>query len=423
MVALCGRRAGKTVTAAAACAWALHHADFDEDVVYGARTRKVAKGLIWGKLKRLIETQGYPWKVNESDLTISTDKGATLHVVGFDKEAEIEKLRGMKMRLFVADEPATYSHLLGALFRDIVDPALGDVRGSVLLCGTPGHVCTGPWYDASCGESRRWRVHHWTIRENPHFPQAEKYLWEVLEENGWDETTITYRREYLAEWVSDESVLVYRYAPSRNLVDAAPETHVHTIGVDFGMVDECAWTVWGSPRYSRDVYALYSSKRQGLLPEEAAEQTAALCSRWNPDVLVGDAGGLGKPYVVAFNRRYGDALNTFMQNAEKSEKRAHIELLNNDLMSPRAYLVGGDADPLADEWAHLPWKNESRREEHDAYPNHCSDSALYGWRHHSAYLAEKAPEPEPKLTPDSEEWIRREAEQLQREAEREWWDQ
>ncbi len=421
VVALCGRRAGKTVMAGAALMWALQNAGFDEDVVYGARTRMVAKGLIWGKLKRIIDICGLTWKVNESELTITTDAGATLHVVGFDKAAEVEKLRGMKLRLFVADEPATYSPLLGTLFRDIVDPALGDVRGSVLLCGTPGPTPVGTWYEVSCGKSERWRLHRWTILDNPHFPSPAEYLAEVLEENGWTEETVTYQREYMARWVADDSVLVYRYVPSRNDVLAVPPTNIHTIGVDFGMNDETAWVVWGSAKHERATYGLHAHKQQGLLPEEAAQITAELCERYDPDVLVGDSGGLGKPYVEAFNRRYAEQLNRRMKPAEKTEKRAHIEIMNNDWRAPRLYL-GPGMEAYSQELMHLPWHKDDRREEHPAYPNHCCDAGLYGYRHHTAYLSEAAPPKPPRLTPDDDEWIEREAEGFREESGRDWWD-
>lgn len=400
----CGRRAGKTVLLASLAATGLEDCEDDETVVYIARTRQVAKGLMWGKLQALARQHNLPWKFNGAELKVYTPSGGTLWLMGADKPAEIEKARGLKMRLFLADEPATYPHVLETLMRDIVEPALGDVRGQAVIAGTPGRVCAGYWWEICNGKRPKWRGWNWTILDNPHFPDAEGYLAEVLADNGWDEDNSTYQREYLGRWFQDDEALVYRVLPERNVIQTLPDHYslrewVHSIGVDYGLRDETAWTVMASHPHEREAYTLYSAKEAGLLQDDAADRTRGLVDHYDPDVLVGDAGGLGAPYIEAYNRRFPVGLR--QANADKQGKRAHVDILNNELRAGRHQIVEPDCGPLLSEVYVIPW-NEKRTEADKRFANHCSDSWLYGFTSHSAYT-HGAPDSAPDLR-DPEVW-------------------
>jgi hypothetical protein len=404
MALCCGRRAGKTVLLAALAASGLEDCEHDETVVYVARTRQVAKGLMWGKLKALARQYDLAWRFNEAELKVYTPSGGTLWLMGVDKPAEVEKARGLKMRLFLADEPATYPHVLEALMREIVEPALGDVRGRAVIAGTPGAVCAGYWWEVCTGKRAKWRSFSWTIRENPFFPDADAYLAEVLADNGWDEDNPTYRREYLGEWFQDDEALVFRVLPERNVIERLPDHYdlaswVHSIGIDYGLRDETAWTVMASHPHERDTYTLYSAKEAGLLQDDAADRTRNLVDRYNPDVLVGDAGGLGAPYIEAYNRRHPVGIR--QQNADKQGKRAHVDMLNTELRAGRHRIVKDTCQPLLSEVYVLPW-NEQRTEADKRFANHCSDSWLYDFTSHSAYMHE-APDSGPDLR-DPDVW-------------------
>lgn len=401
------RRAGKTILLTTLAAEALENSGPDEVTLYIARTRSAAKELIWQKLKSLSTTHKLNWVFHEGTLRIETPAGGVLLVrgaEGSDPQEEREKIRGLKLRRALLDEPATYSGTLKILLRDVIEPAIGDLNGDIIITGTPGLVQAGSWYEISSGKIPKWKKFHWTIKDNPYFRNSESYLATVLVENHWTEDHPTYQREYLGRWSTDDSVTVYKFNRDRNTVTNLPDynqdTWIHTIGVDFGMVDASAWSVLASPPHQNITYVIEAFKRTNLLPEQAAEVTQKLVKKYNPITVVGDAGGLGKPYVEAYNRRFGGR----MLAANKTEKRAHIELLNGDLQAGRFLLLMPDAESLAEEMEQLPWADESRTKEHPAYPNHCVDSANYSWRHHRAYLATPAPKPAPRITPDSPEF-------------------
>lgn len=163
IAARAGRRSGKTTLNGAVLAVNLEKCGFDEVCVYVARTREIARRLIWGKLKELHREHGFAWTFNEATLEVRNARGGYIAVVGADKIQEIEKLRGLKMRVAILDEPATYAHVIEPLVRDVIEPALGDLRGKLYATGTPGIVCAGWWFEVSTGKRAKWLVFHWTV--------------------------------------------------------------------------------------------------------------------------------------------------------------------------------------------------------------------------------------------------------------------
>jgi hypothetical protein len=320
--------------------------------------------------------------------------------------------------------------------KEVIEPGLGDVRGDCIVNGTPGIVCGGAWHEISTGilppgDKRdpnalaKWTRWQWDIRQNPHFRDSAQYLTEVLAENGWTEEDPTFQREYLGLWVVDVSAQVYRYLARRNAVTEIPfyekAEWVHTIGCDFGVNDACAWSVLASHPHKREIYVVASMQRRGLLPDQAAEHTRRLVEEYRPHCLVGDSGGLGKPYVLSYNQRFDTGLR--MLAAEKTEKRANIELMNGDLSSGRMCLLLPDCEHLAGQMENLPWASSDREHEHPGYPNDLTDSCLYAWRHHSAFLHEPPPPRTTDLMPGEpgyEAWLER-CEVEQATARKPWW--
>lgn len=436
---LCGRRSGKTVTAAAKLADALDEADFDEAVVYAARTRAIARRLIWAKLHKLARDHGREsdWTFSETDLTVTNKRGGFILIVGLDKPAEIEKLRGLKIRLFVGDEPATYSSILEPLYDEILEPACADLDGEIWFVGTPGKVLAGFWYGISSGKFTRqdedgddesvedWEVHHWTMFDNPHMKNPRAFLDRVMRRKGWSEDDATVQQEYFGRWTADDSAQVYRYLPSRNDAQARPkhydrDTWAISMAVDFGIGDSFAWSVVGAHRDERCTYTLTSGKVAGLLVDEMAEIVAKVVDEFRPDRLFGDPGGGGKALIDEWNKRWASKAGGIgMEIAPKAEKLAHIELFNTELRTGRHKFVQPDCKELTTEIELLPWhKPELRTKEHPAYPNDCADSNLYAWRGLFAYMHE-APEkpPHPAIDPNRyDAWeTQREIEEYERQ--------
>lgn len=463
-----GRRSGKSRFIARAAALDVLAAGQDETVLIGAETQKKAKALHWHELLRVLRKAGVPFEANRTDGTVRLPWGANVVFWGLKDDNAVDLIRGFKLRSAYFDECASYSELLKYLTEDVVGPALEDTGGSMTLCGTPSITRAGHWFDICCGkEKHRWSVHHWTLLNNPRFPRDRQAVWDAAAARygHTDQTpSATFLREYGGVFTDDPGMQVYKYVPSRNDVHCVePARYVkaewlHTIAVDFGMTNECAWTVLTSAPTAKAIYALCSLKRVGLLPDQAALTTAQLCAAHQPERLVGDAGGLGKPYIEEWNQRFAgktlieiedmmaamDAIREgreppkprpvprdaysmpAMEAADKTDKRAGIEFVNNELCAPRIFLCMPACDPLAQELLSLPWADEQKLIEKKGRPNHCCDTLLYGEKAHMAYLNEAAPEPKrdtTRMAPDDPDFIERELEGLRRENESEWWEQ
>lgn len=395
---LAGRRSGKTMLAARAIALSIEASGRDDWTFYSALTRVVARDLIWPKLEELNTQFNLGWTFRQHEGAITTPRGAMFRVLGWDDKSQLEKSAGYRIRLFVADEPHSYATALRYLAEQKIGPALGDLGGTLMLTGTPGIARTGYWHAATTGklpEYERWR---WTCKENPYFLRnAEEWIAEELSLRGWTVETPAFRREILAEWVEDEGAQCYAFVYDRNTVDALEIDYngLFSLGVDFGMTDASAWGVLYTPPQSRMVYVVHTEAHTGLLPDQANEVTARLVERFKPSRIVGDAGGLGKPYIESWNRRYGHQAGWHMMPAEKTEKLANIAIVNGELRSERVKFLAPACAPLIDEVTNLVWADERREKEHPGCANHVADATLcYAYRAHAGYLHE-VPKPPP----------------------------
>lgn len=401
---LAGRRAGKSKMDAAAIAISLEESNTDDWTFYSAVTRVVAKDLIFPKLEEINRDYQLGWTFKSHEGVITTPRGGMFRVLGFDDSGQIEKSAGYRVRLFVCDEPNSYAQKLRYLAEQKIGPSLADLGGTLMLTGTPGIARTGYWFDASTGRMPEYKRWHWTVRDNPLFPRDQnEWIAEELKLRGWTLETPAFRREILAEWCEDEGAQVYAFVYERNAVEQLEidESGAFTLGVDFGVVDHCAWAVLYSPPRSRNVYVVHTESHGGLLPDQASDVTARLTERYKPSRIVGDAGGLGKPYVEAWNRRYGNRAGWHMQAAQKSEKLANIATVNGEMRSGRVMILAPACGGLIEELANLVWADERREKEHPGCANHIADSFLYAYRSHTGYMHDV-----PKPVPNDNEALR-----------------
>lgn len=430
-----GRRSGKSEFIPRGALLDVLDAGFNEVVIIGAETQKKAKALHWRNLGAIATVAGIPLKPNIQAGSWETPWGASIVFWGLCDQGAVDLLRGFKLKSSYFDEVATYATLLRYLCEDVVEPALGDTGGSLYLCGTPSHTRAGRWFEVCNGDVPGWSVHHWTVLENKRFPRdARKMLAEWLRSKQLTEEDPTFQREWMGRFVNDIKALVYRFLAERNLITALPEDYdrrswYHAIGVDFGTSSPSAFVTVAWHPHSPKVYAIRAEKMPGLLASQACDVLSGLCDSFRPIIVVGDMGGLGKPYMEEWNRRYagrevsvGYHLPPIMP-ADKQGKRANQKMLNDDLGTARFLVLSGDAKPLADEMATLPFYRldvpDDQLKEHPAHENHCCDGALYVYTSVRAYLNRP---PDPALherdPDDAVAWLeRQEAEELQGQVE------
>lgn len=445
---LCGRRAGKTYFFLLRAIRAMQKYPGCR-VPYIALTRRSAEAIVWKVLEQLNQDLGLGLSPKVGNLKMVASNGAEIFLVGANKADEVEKLRGQKFPLVGIDEAASFRpSLLEYLIDDVLDAALMDYDGTIVLCSTPSAQPVGFFHDVTTGKVPGWDVYKWTALDNPHLPHARKWLETKRQQKGWEEDHPTYLREYMGQWIRDTDALVYRLNREKNVIqempkDYAPDSRAwaHVIGIDYGYVDSTSHVVWAfraGKSADKTMYCVHASATKGSLPSEAAEATKTLAQCYHPQRIYGDAGGLGKPYVMEARRRFGIQV----QNAEKTEKLAHVELFNDDLRRGRIKFVEPHCRNYIEELEILPWdmdrvivsvgggtKHEHRKREDPRFDNHMCDAGLYGNRGCTAFWNEATTSGR-ALQPGEDEVVtgelRREDEsryiQGNREVRERWWD-
>lgn len=395
--ALCTRRAGKTdlvpkrlVRRALAAPESIR--------VYLAITRVRAMELLWRPLELLNERHGLHGKPNLTLGTWTFPNHAVIRLRGADDKREAGKGRGDKLHEVTIDECQLFpSEVLAEMVDDVYGPTLEDVGGDINLMGTPGIVCAGKWWKITRPDRAEllkagafedveagWSVHEWSVLDNPFMAHMRQRLPELKAERKWADDNPTWLREWCGKWVNDNTALFYRFDPTRNVHDLTLKQltgpgWMHVLGWDLGLRDDMALVAWAFHEHQPDVYEAYSWKKNGITSEEVVAEVRRLEGLGLNFVgAVADTGGLGALVVEEVAKRFG----VRFEAAKKTEKYAHVELFNDDLLTGRVKLMRGS--PYAQEIAVLPkdpdWPEEKLPREDPRFPNHCADAGLYGWR-------------------------------------------
>lgn len=413
------RRAGKTWGMASYLLYEAERWDGCE-VCYITLTRQMAKELLWAKLKWLNHIYKLGVTFNNSDLIATTRNGSQVYLRGAHDRDDIEKLRGHAFKLVVIDESQSFGAHIEELIDDVIDATLLDGDGTLAMTGTPNAACVGRFHDATNGVLQGWKVHEWTLFDNPHLPHAKKWLESRMQQRGWTWDHPVVQREYLGRWVRSLDQMVYRFNWDRNRLGktTGPErtklldSLYLILSIDLGYHDATAMTVGGFNETDPNYYVLDGFKKVGMLPHDVALKIREFRNRYEFIRIVADTGGLGKMLVEEFRTRYALPV----EPAEKVAKNDFIELCNSDLDTGRVKI--DDEVPvlkeLCSQLAVLQW-DEKRKKEDPRYANDLADSFLYGWREGKQFASEspRAPFPEDS-TEYMDELEQREAERLVR---------
>jgi len=456
----CPRRAGKTFAVTSKALY-LGEAKPGSRVLIISLTLKSTVENYWSS------SPGGLWMQNakyDLGLKFNTTSHSWVHpngsrgmLAGAETKADIERLRGAAAEadLVIVDEAKSFapSHL-EELITDVLEPGLMTRNGTLLMVGTPGSIPIGQFYGATCLSSRApaptpddpqrtiptcipWNersnpgsayrdmteeelndlfsLHEWTIEDNTAVPGQWLRALSIKRRRGYGDDHPVWRREYLGQWVSDASDLVYSFARMRaeqkclwtpepgsltGLEEKDGPWHM-LLGLDLGFVDDSAMVLVAYSETLCELRHIYDFKAPGLDAQAFAEEVLGIIDTYGqPEMIVADVGGGGSKMIVEMlNQRYGLAI----QPASKREKQDHIELINGDFVSDRIKIIPNS--DLDHELCGLQWdlSNDSkvilsrtgRLREDPSCPNHLCDALLYVWRfsyHYYAAPRESGPE-------------------------------
>jgi hypothetical protein len=318
--------------------------------------------------------------------------GSQVFIGGADSPARQKYWRGLAWDGIVLEELQDWSTDIAVFEREILRHSLTDRRGWLLVQGTPGRNNKGFFHDVVHGTVVDGQIfvrcdtepfeNPWTREQQQEEIEEARVIDPLVEQRSW------YQREYLGRWVPDERSLLY--APHDGmLMRSIPRCDRYVIGVDWGWTGSSAHIVcgWQDPG-AREVIFLTSTHGVKWTIEEHVARLTKLVEHHAPAEIVADPGGTSPAMTLEISRRTGCPI----QNAEKTEKRANIELMNRDMRLGRVR-VAYEQEPEAPE--HNPlfgaWKGvgEDEWEEH----MDLADAALYAWRRSRHWLAKAPKEP------------------------------
>jgi phage terminase large subunit len=134
-VVIAGRRFGKTHLAIRELCW--HAREPSRDVWYVAPSYKMAKQIVWRKLKAKLQELNWVEKANETELSLLLRNGSTISLKGSDN---YDSLRGVGLDFIVLDE---FADIDPEAWFETLRPTLSDKQGRALFIGTPKG--TGNW--------------------------------------------------------------------------------------------------------------------------------------------------------------------------------------------------------------------------------------------------------------------------------------
>jgi hypothetical protein len=393
---MAGRRAGKSYAAAI---WLLGGKK-GEVSAYCSKTLKAAKSILLGVFSELNSRFNLGLEIKAATGTVIEPTGHVIQFYGLHDVSQADLMRGQKFRKVFLDEGGVFTdELLKYCVQSVIQPALLDLQGHLIIAGTPGPVPKGYFYDITGNPGLepptpgKWLTHHWTFRDNPHVPEDE-ILTEVLEGNGWTEDSATFRREYLGIWCEDADAVIYKYQGEQWAKPPADGTTV--MAIDFGVVDCTTWSVVRQSYETRPhVFICETIAKSNIDINEIAQITRDLQQKWSVHKTYADEGALGK--MIANNLR--NQHNLDIEPATKANKRGRIDICRGRL-SAKTLHICPEATGLYDEWLTLCW-DEKRHEHHPRHSDDITDATLYALNSEE-FTAYKAPEEIIIIDPEQE---------------------
>ena len=349
--------------------------------LYITLSRSNAKRIFWPKIMKVLKEFNTPIKANESDLSIHFDNGSVIYLSGAKDKSEIEKFRGLDIKLVYIDESQAFRTYIEELVNEVLAPALFDHNGTICLIGTPGPVPSGYFYSSS--HNSEWSNHSWTMHNNPHIElKSGKRVPDLIEEElarmGVTIDDPRIQREFFAKWVVDLNSLVFKYSKELNHYDALPDLNRHVLGIDIGFDDADAIAVIGWDEKRPEAYLVEEDVKPKQTISELADKIGLYITKYRPISIVMDTGGLGKKIAEEIRRRYGIPVKA----AEKSRKFEYIELLNDALRTAK-FLAKSNSIAAQDSMM-VEWDRDKQTPDKKyvstKFHSDILDAVLYGYR-------------------------------------------
>lgn len=410
-VAVCSRRSGKTI----ACAADLVHTAVNNPgttSIYITLSRNNAKKIIWKEITQLNRTYKLKGVPNLSELSFTFPNESVIYLSGAKDSTEIEKFRGLALKLVYIDETQSFRDYLRSLINDVLSPALMDYAGTLALIGTPAPIPVGFFHEVATANNG-WAKHHWTFWNNPFITKKSKLthqqmLDRELLRRGVNIQDPSIQREYYGRWTLDSNSLLLHYNPQVNHFDTLPKnSYNYIMGIDLGFDDADAIGIIAWSESDPTTYLVEEKvvPQQGLT--ELVQQIQDFQKRYPISKMVIDQGGLGKKLAEEMRRRHGIPVEA----ADKARKMENISFLNDALRTGR-FRAKSDSKFAQDTYLVEIDRDKSTSDKikvSDKYHSDIIDAVLYAFKESPAFSYTP---PVPKPLPGSPEWAERQTDEM-----------
>jgi hypothetical protein len=337
-------------------------------IPYVSMDRETSKRNVWDRLQELGDRYKLKLEFNHSELIARhTPTGGQIEVTGLATKKEIGKLRGRKYPMLAADEVQDILIDFEGFIMSVVLPALGDVRGQLVLAGTPDPFRRQAfWYQVVCSDHprwQRWKRFGWPLTANTFFKEPEKWLKAVREEEGYAEDDPRYQAEYLGLWTASKTNLcIDGYETPRNDFHGDPTQvlaeYPCVLGLDPGYQDSTGFVVACYSVKKRHVVIVESWAKRKMIMSDIAAAVISLCDKYPIIQVACDEAKMGKH----ISRELAEHYNLPVVAAEKIDKRQRLAFMNADLRTGRLQVVAGTNRDLIEQWGSVLWDREHQRE-------------------------------------------------------------
>jgi phage terminase large subunit len=255
-VAVCGRRFGKTHLAIRELA--KYASKPEQKCWYIAPTYRMAKQIVWKKLKKKLLSINWVKKVNEQDLTLELVNGSEISLRGADN---YDSLRGVGLNFIVIDEAADID---SEAWYEVLRPTLADTGGHALFLGTPkGMNWFKEIYDYHTTR-KNWMSFQFTTIDGGNVPEDE------VAQAREDLDARTFSQEFLATFENFSGIIAYAFGTHN--IKQAEDVNAYEqliLGTDFN-VSPMSCTVMRRTKdglHCLDEIVLYSSNTNELIDE------------------------------------------------------------------------------------------------------------------------------------------------------------
>lgn len=279
-VVIAGRRFGKTHLAIRELAF--HAKEPNKECWYVAPSYKMAKNIVWRKLKNRLQDLNWVQKHNETELTLTLKNGSTISLKGADN---YDSLRGVGLDFICLDE---FADIDPEAWFETLRPTLSDKGGKALFIGTPKGISNWSYelYQNSVDDPDTWSSHQYTTVDGGWVPASE------IEQAKRDLDERTFRQEYLATFETYTGRIYYAFDRAKNVIDAEPtdkDLEAIYIGMDFNIdpmsaviairkgedlcvIDEIRMFSSNTQEIVAEINSRYPKSKKFVYPDPAARQ-------------------------------------------------------------------------------------------------------------------------------------------------------